>query len=309
MRCLIVMLLIISLSISMISCGNMQEDALMHLYTIYYLDSDTCELVREEYEMPEGKDTVALVHELLKVMRTGEDANFKSAMGEEVDVIDVQYKESQLSLYFSAAYNSRSGTEEILSRAAIVKTLCGIDGVNFVEFFVEDHPLMISGNVVGMMNADSFLTGLDERGKDKTKVVTVYFANKQGTSLVAAQTMVNYDTAAPLAKLLIEHLIHAEETIPYTNKKNEVIPTVPSSTVLRNLTIRDNVCYLDFSKDINHLMKGIQSEVVVYSIVNTLCELPNVNRVQITVEGESQEKYGEMDGFHLVLERKLDFVK
>ena len=56
-------------------------------------------------------------------------------------------------------------------------------------------------------------------------------------------------------------------------------------------------------------MKGIQSEVVVYSIVNTLCELPNVNRVQITVEGESQEKYGEMDGFHLVLERKLDFVK
>ena len=75
------------------------------------------------------------------------------------------------------------------------------------------------------------------------------------------------------------------------------------------MTIRDNVCYLDFSKDINHLMKGIQSEVVVYSIVNTLCELPNVNRVQITVEGESQEKYGEMDGFHLVLERKLDFVK
>lgn len=309
MRQLIVILLIFSLSISLISCGNNQKDAAMRPYIIYYLDSDTSELVREEYEMPEGNDTVALVRELLNVMRTSEDANYKSALGEEVDVIDVQYKESQLSLYFSAAYNSRSGTEEILSRAAVVKTLCGIDGINFVEFFVEDHPLMISGNVVGMMNADSFLTGLDERGKDKTKMVTVYFANKQGTSLVAAQTMVNYDTAAPLAKLLVEYLIHAEETIPYTNRKNEVIPTVPSSTVLRNLTIRDNVCYLDFSNDINHLMKGIQSEVVVYSIVNTLCELPNVNRVQITVEGESQEKYGEMDGFHLVLERKLDFVK
>ncbi len=109
MRCLIVMLLIISLSISMISCGNMQEDALMHLYTVYYLDSDTCELVREEYEMPEGKDTVALVHELLKVMRTGEDANFKSAMGEEVDVIDVQYKESQRTIAAAVRKKSYQG--------------------------------------------------------------------------------------------------------------------------------------------------------------------------------------------------------
>ena len=47
----------------------------------------------------------------------------------------------------------------------------------------------------------------------------------------------------------------------------------------------------------------LQIRLLPYSIVNTLCELPNVNRVQITVEGESQEKYGEMDGFHLVLER------
>lgn len=293
----------------LVSCGSATDDDSMHTYSIYYLDSDMTELVKEEFQMAKEEDTIALVRQLLKEMRTSENANYKSALREELDIIDIQYKESQLSLYFSAAYNSKSGTEEILSRAAIVKTLCGIDGIDFVEFFVEDHPFMVSGNVVGMMNAESFLTGLDERGTEQTKVVTLYFADKQGTSLIAAQTMVDYDTAAPLAKLLVEYLIQGEETIPYTNKKDEVIPTVPSSTVLRNLTIRDNICYLDFSRDINHMMQGIESEVVVYSIVNTLCELPNVNRVQITVEGESQEKYGEMEGFHLVLERKLDILK
>ena len=46
-----------------------------------------------------------------------------------------------------------------------------------------------------------------------------------------------------------------------------------------------------------------------YSIVNTLCELANVNRVQFTVDGEPQDKYGEMDSFSSVLERKLDLVE
>ena len=54
---------------------------------------------------------------------------------------------------------------------------------------------------------------------------------------------------------------------------------------------------------------GISSEVTVYSIVNTLCELSNVNRVQFTIDGEPQEQYGEMDSFHSVLERNLDIVE
>ena len=292
------------------SCGSENEDASMHTYAIYYLDSQMTELAREDYQTPQSKEnTEALARELLNEMRTSEDAGYKSALGEDVEITDVQCKESQLSVYFSATYNERNGTEEILSRAAIVKTLCGIKGIDYVAFYVEDQPLMISGNAVGMMNADSFLTDLDRQKEGKTKIMTLYFSDKSGEYLVATQTSVNYISAAPLARLLVEYLIEGEETIPRTSKKDDVIPTVPASTVLNNLTIRDNVCYLDVSKGINELMEGIRSEVVVYSIVNTLCELPNVNRVQITVDGEPQEKYGEMEGFHLMLGRKLDIVK
>jgi germination protein M len=49
--------------------------------------------------------------------------------------------------------------------------------------------------------------------------------------------------------------------------------------------------------------------VTVYALVNTLCELSNINRVQITVDGEAQEKYGEMEHFDTVLERNLDLVE
>ena len=46
-----------------------------------------------------------------------------------------------------------------------------------------------------------------------------------------------------------------------------------------------------------------------YSIVNTWCELSNVNRVQFTIDGEAQEQYGEMNSFHSVLERNLNLVE
>lgn len=310
MRQLKEILLFISLCILMTSCGREENEASLRTFPIYYLDSEMTELVQEEYQITKDETNPEVIaQELLRKMRTSDDANYKSALGENVEVIHLQCKENQLSLYFSATYNGRNGTEEILSRAAIVQTLCGIEGIDYVEFYVEDQPLMISGNAVGLMNAASFLNGLERKGETQTKMLTLYFSDRQGEALIAAQTPVKYASAAPLAKLLVESLIQGEETIPHTNKRNDVIPTVPSSTVLNNLTIRDNVCYLDFSKDINNLMPGIGSEVVVYSIVNTLCELPNVNRVQITVEGEPQENYGEMEGFHLVLERNLDIVK
>lgn len=310
MRQLIRISCLVFFCILFVSCGSKKEDASMHTYAIYYLNSQMTELVYKDYQTPRNQENKeALARELLKEMRKSEDANDKSALGEDVEVMDIQCKESQLSVYFSATYNERNGTEEILSRAAIVQTLCGIEGIDYVEFYVEDQPLMISGNAVGLMNSESFLTDLERQGEGQTRMRTLYFSDTTGDYLVAAQTPVNYVSAAPLARLLLEYLIEGEETIIRTNKRSEAIPTVPASTVLNSLTIRDNVCYLDVSKGINELLEGIRSEVVVYSIVNTLCELPNVNRVQITVDGEPQKKYGEMEGFDLMLERKLDIVK
>lgn len=298
------------LCIFLVACGSEEDTSSLHTFSVYYLDSEMTQLIKEEYQSERDEsDVKGLAGELVKAMRTSDDVNNKSALGEDVEITDIQYKETQLAVYFSATYNGRTGTEEILSRAAIVQTLCGIKGVDYVEFYVEDQPLMIAGTAVGLMNKQSFVSDLNETQNNHTKQVMLYFSNKKGNGLKTVKTDVNYDSAVPLAKLLIEKLIQGEETIARTKRGDDVIPTVPADTVLNNLTIRDNICYLDFSKDINNLIKGIRSDVVVYAIVNTLCELSDINRVQITVEGEPQERYGEMEGFHLVLERKLELIQ
>ncbi len=64
-------------------------------------------------------------------------------------------------------------------------------------------------------------------------------------------------------------------------------PTVPRGTRLRSLSIVDGVAYVDFSRELasSHWGGSRAEEITVYSIVNTLAELPEVERVQILVDG------------------------
>ena len=303
--------LILVLTCLCVSCDGLDQEE-NYSYTISYLNADMSGLVDREYESPHSSDeTKVMAGELLKQLQSsGDDAKAKSPISENVDILDFQIQNRQLAIFFSAAYYERSGVEEILSRAAIVETLCHLEAIDYVEFYVEDQPLMISGNAVGLMSRDRFVLNLDSEGKEQSRQITLYFSNKKGDRLRAVSTTVTYNSVTPLAELLVNQLIQGEETIQgMKNNSSEVRPAISEDTILNNLTIRDQVCYVDLGSGFNNLLSGISSEVTVYSIVNTLCELANVNRVQFTVDGEPQDKYGEMDSFSSVLERKLDLVE
>jgi N-acetylmuramoyl-L-alanine amidase len=78
-----------------------------------------------------------------------------------------------------------------------------------------------------------------------------------------------------------------EELIKGPANGSVLCPTVPRGTQLRSLRIEDGVAYLDFSHELasSHWGGSRAEELTVYSIVNTLAELPEVERVQITIEG------------------------
>ncbi len=50
------------------------------------------------------------------------------------------------------------------------------------------------------------------------------------------------------------------------------------------------------------------SDVTIYSITNSLVELSNVNRVQISVNGETNISYRENMSLNNVFERNLDIL-
>lgn len=290
------------------ACGEEEGEGAERTYQLYYVNMDGNGITPEEYKAHSpSQDTVKNIEELLKKLQTaGGDGNYKSPLQAGEDIPDFQLKETQLSVHFSAAYSGRDVLEEILARAAIVKTLCQVQGVDYVEFYVEDQPLMLSGSSVGLMNEDSFLEGLNEDTFEQRKEVILYFADSSGKKLREVTTEMTYNAAQPLAKMLVEKLIAGPEML--VEKEPELLPVIPENTVLNSVTIRDNICYLDFSGAFEELSGAVSSDVAVYAIVNTLCELPNVNKVQFTIEGEQQDTYGDTEHFTSPFERNLDIV-
>ncbi len=263
--------------------------------TLYQVADNGIGLKSSEYHLQASTDdAVVIVDELLKT--------FKG-----VDVRDFQLKERQLSIYFSTAYYNTKGIDEVLRRAAIVKTVCQVSGVEYVEFFVEEESLTIDGEVVGVMSDLSFMDSIGGNGYTQEKYVTLYLSDLSGEMIREVTSRLTYDMTVPLARLLVEQLLLGPEKLEQINT-TDVRNTVPQGTTLNSLTIRDNVCYVDFSKEFCNIQEGINSEVVIYSIVNTLCELSDVNMVQFTIDGEQRETYGDVKAFYTPFERNLDLV-
>ena len=114
-------------------------------------------------------------------------------------------------------------------------------------------------------------------------LITLYFLDSENYKLVPEARQIDAkellkDPYKTLINLLIE------------GPKNEkLIKLIPDKADLNSAEIRDNILYLDFSKEfINEQNLGKeQEELIIKSIVNTVTELTEVNQVAFLIDGKS----------------------
>jgi len=279
-------------------------------YYIFGLDANETKVAYEKYT-PVSKDTEELVEEFLnKMSDKPEDVYMKKAVPDDVTIDNyVISEEGSLSIYFNSSYGNYTGVPEILRRAAIVKTLCQVPGVEDVQFYVAGQPLTTSNmEAVGIMTASQFIDNTGgETSYKQNATLNMYFSDYKGTALVEVPVEITYDATIPLEQLAIEQLMKGPYSIEGINKKS-VLPTIPAGTRLNNVTIKENTCYVDFSSDFLNKRKSVTSDVAIYSVVNTLVELPAINKVQFSIDGGQVLEYSDSVGFGEPFERNLDLV-
>ena len=65
---------------------------------------------------------------------------------------------------------------------------------------------------------------------------------------------------------------------------------------------------MNLSNEFLNTVNNVTEEVVIYSIVNSLSELSNVNKVQISINGDYGRIYKDQILLSNILERNLDLV-
>ena len=264
------------------ACGINKEKG---EYQVYYLSIENSKIVSEDYNSyaTEGEE---LISELLERMQMSPDSGkLKKTIPESIEVRGFLINDDLLTIDFGKGYNKLSATQEVLIRAAVVRTVLQESSISRVTFTVETEPLCNkSGSLVGIMDKDSFV---ENPGKQiNTTVETelkLYFANVDGTALVEEKREVHHSTNISVEKLIIEQLIKGP-------KKSSKKATIPSETKIISVTVAEGVCYVNLDASFYNQNTEIKEEVVLYSIVNSLTELQGIHKVQIAVNGDTKGK-------------------
>ena len=273
-------------------------------YQIWYINQDETCLKYENKEL-QSKNEEGLLREMMEVMReTPTDDELKPVIPEDVTLLDFDFEHNQLYLDFSPEYKKMPKVYEVLCRAAIVRTLGQIDGVEYVDFQVNGEPLTdLEGKEIGLMNEDQFIENAGEEiNAYKTADLTLYFSNKAGDKLVEQRVAMEYNSNISLEKLIVEQLIAGP---PFEG----AYPTIPSETKLLNISIKDNICYVNLDEGFLGTGYNVIESIPVYSIVNSLIENTDAQKVQISINGETNRMFRESINFDTIFEKNEGLIE
>ncbi|MFI3237993.1 MAG: GerMN domain-containing protein [Lachnospiraceae bacterium] len=301
---LIIMLLIMLCTFVFFGCSKevVSEDTI--ILTVLSADSST--LVEIPYEL-QSQSVENQVSEILEELsKNGEMLEYTAPLSQGIEIISQEVAPNRITLNLSAEYNDLSDSTEILTRAAIVKSLTQAEGIEYVSFRINGEPLRDSlGNYVGALSQQMFIDDTGEEIKSYEMVtVRLYFANEEGDALIAVNRISAYNSNMAIEKYILEELIKG----PMTETLG-VNPTINPSTKLINVTVKDEICYVNFDQLFLKQLYDINSEVAIYSVVNSLCELANVEKVVISVEGESDVLFRETISLKQEFEKDLSYVQ
>lgn len=286
------------------ACGDRREAQDGASYKIYYVNNEETKIVEREYVSGTTDSELLFAEFLEQLAHISEKMEYETLLDKEISVVGHTLDSGLLTLDFDGSYHNLRGTREILVRASIVRTMTQLPGVERIAFTVMGEQLMdASGAAVGVMAADTFIeNGGNEINAYEKVDLKLYFANETGDSLVEENRRnVVYNSNISLEKLVVEKLVQGPMT-------QGAYPTINPTTKIVSVTVKDGTCYVNLSNEFLSQPYNVASDVTIYSITNSLVELSNVNRVQISVNGETNISYRENMSLNNVFERNLDIL-
>lgn len=273
-------------------------------YNIYYINRLGTSLMTKTYQAT-STEVEDLVNEIIEYMNTEpSSADLSCAKPEQLNIEKKEINNNTIDFYFNAAYNELEKNQEILYRAALVKTITQIKGINYVRFFVSEQPLLDSnGKNIGIMMASDYIENIDDAiSSVSTTKLKLYFANEDGSKLRPLDVDVYYSSNLSLERVVVEQLIKGSGVTGYNR-------TLPESMRLLSISVKDGICYVNLDGTFLTQLVNVSDSVPIYSIVNSLTELDGVNAVEISVNGSNKNMFRDIISLSTTFTKNEEIVE
>lgn len=310
-----IILMVLSLLLICVLVGCSQESKVITdeqrqeegIYKIYYTNLEKTALVIHDYktqsEVFDGR-----LNEVMTAFQNPDSTNVLSALPEQVKINSTATVINELDVDFNAEYLSLDSITELLLRSALVKTLTQFQGVDSVRFTVDSQSLVIADEEVGPMTSDTFIVPTkDSINSYRNQILTLYFPSEENDTLIQEKRTVYYSTNVNTERLVMEQMLEGP-------KKKKLLPVTVDGTLVRDISVDNNVCTIDFSEEANSAPpaeKVTDPEVVIYAFVNSIidsCASDHITGVRFTVEGSSDVRFRNQVNLNQVFSRNADMI-
>lgn len=272
-------------------------------YYLYYVNKDETKVIKERYQ-PEQESAEFMLQDFTGILNAQEGSGDNLALlPSGVQLVTYRLNESLLELEFNSDYSEMSRAREILVRAGVARTFLQIPGVTGIKIFIESEELKDSkGQAVGVIDGNTFV---EMWGSDKDAyrydTFTLYFTDKTGEHLVVEQRNVYYKRILPRERVILEQLAKGPMVKGH-------YPTIPQETEILGVEVSDDVCYVDFSSAFSDSGIDIPVNTMIYSVVNSLLDTASADKVQISVEGDTEATLSDGTSLYSLFSKNTDLV-
>lgn len=255
---------------------------------IYYLNAVEGKIEPERHIIKDGSHEEVLKSVLNELRSAAKSTVLSNTIPSDIEIkLSLYENHNLIDVEFSENYKDLSPTDELFCRASLVYTLTELDFIKDVHFYVGNEELLQSnGDPVGILNRGNvkIQSNIPPTAKE-IKVLKLYFANTEGLGLVSEEREIQVEASWKIEKCIVEQLIKGTSVQGSVSK-------IPPETKIIDVSTDDNICYVNLSSDFNNrvdMASSASERLAVYSIVNSLTDLPNVRKVQILIEGKKSD--------------------
>lgn len=274
-------------------------------YYLYEVNETETDLLKTEYT-PKDTTTEGMIQELEQMIGGLGDAKEKklNLLPEGVMILNHELSQNILTLNFDAGYQEMGIIREILVRAALVKNFIQVPEVAAIQIKVAGLPLTDSkGQEIGAMNSSTFTENMSQNLHSYQFVkLTLYFANKDGTALIPEDRNIYYMSNLPLERVVLEQLVKGPT-------QKECYATLSPDLNILSVVNSDGVCYINFDDNFISDALTVHPEITIYSIVNSVIEVCNVERVQVSIGGDSNQIFRDMMDLNQFYEKNEELIQ
>ena len=271
---------------------------------IYSVNGERNGLVKINYDF-RGKTTEEQVNNVIKeLQKPAEEINYSTTIPKQIKIQQCEIRHMIVYIDLNDAYLKLPVVEQKLILASMTQSIVKIPKISAIYVTVNGEELKDDkGNPAGIINEDDFVqnNGSSLSSYEETEL-TLYFANESGDKLVKQNVQVKYSTNTSREKLIVEKLMHGPQD-------ETAHPTISSTCTLLSVTVKHNICYVNFDSEFMSSAHDIKPEITIYSIVNSLIEGTAVNKVQIMVNGEKNVLYMNTIDLSQPLQQDLDLIQ